>query len=131
MTQEFPIGLGEERAIVNGNKSTSYLDGGAGYVLSKGTLRIYGNVTYHNNSLCPMDHQGEEDVTLGKCLTDSGVLLGDSRDELGRHRFLQEPPVYYIRGTWQKWYPKYDDLPLWQGNRQHIRNGSIFPRHER
>ncbi|XP_066957804.1 glycoprotein-N-acetylgalactosamine 3-beta-galactosyltransferase 1-like [Macrobrachium rosenbergii] len=101
---EFPIGLGE-RAIVNGNKAMSYLQGGAGYVLSRGALKIYGNVTYHNNSLCPMNRQGGEDVLLGQCLTKSGILLGDTRDELGRHRFHQKPPVDYIQGIWQKWYP--------------------------
>ncbi|XP_066969174.1 glycoprotein-N-acetylgalactosamine 3-beta-galactosyltransferase 1-like [Macrobrachium rosenbergii] len=101
---EFPIGLGE-RAVVQGNKDRSYLGGGAGYVLSRGTLKIYGNVTYHNNSLCPMNQQGGEDVVLGQCLTKSGILLGDTRDELGKHRFHQKSPVDYIQGIWQKWYP--------------------------
>ncbi|XP_066979027.1 glycoprotein-N-acetylgalactosamine 3-beta-galactosyltransferase 1-like [Macrobrachium rosenbergii] len=101
---DFPIGLGE-RAVVQGNKDRSYLGGGAGYVLSRGTLRVFGKVTYHNSSLCPMSHGGMEDVTLGKCLMNSGILFGDTRDELAKHRFHQKPPVDYIRGTWEKWYP--------------------------
>ncbi|XP_064119405.1 glycoprotein-N-acetylgalactosamine 3-beta-galactosyltransferase 1-B-like [Macrobrachium nipponense] len=52
-----------------------------------------------------MGHHGGEDVTLGKCLTKSGILLGDTRDELGKHRFHQKPPVDYIKGIWEKWYP--------------------------
>ncbi|XP_064120346.1 glycoprotein-N-acetylgalactosamine 3-beta-galactosyltransferase 1-like [Macrobrachium nipponense] len=101
---EFPMGLGE-RAVVRGDKNRSYLGGGGGYVLSRGTLRVYGNKTYYNDSLCPRSHGGMEDVTLGKCLTNSGILFGDTRDEFGRHRFHQKPPVDYIKGIWEKWYP--------------------------
>ncbi|XP_068241284.1 glycoprotein-N-acetylgalactosamine 3-beta-galactosyltransferase 1-like [Palaemon carinicauda] len=102
---EFPIALGE-RALVKGDITRSYLAGGSGYVLSKRALMIYGNLTYNNESLCEKSPIGPEDVTLGKCMTNSGILLGDTRDEMGRHRFFQNPPQDYIKGIWQKWYPK-------------------------
>ncbi|XP_068245121.1 glycoprotein-N-acetylgalactosamine 3-beta-galactosyltransferase 1-like isoform X2 [Palaemon carinicauda] len=109
---EFPIALGE-RGIVGGNKRKHYLSGGSGYVLSRKALEIYGTKTYLDNKLCPKGHDGREDLILGPCLTKSGILLGDSRDELGKHRFHQNPADEYIIGKWQHRYPtvmiyKYD-----------------------
>ncbi|XP_064120344.1 glycoprotein-N-acetylgalactosamine 3-beta-galactosyltransferase 1-like [Macrobrachium nipponense] len=101
---DFPIALGE-RFIENGNRDRSYLGGGSGYVLSRGALRVYGEVAYENETLCQKEPIGPEDVTLGVCMTSSGILLGDTRDQFGKHRFHQNIPRDYIEGKWQSWYP--------------------------
>ncbi|XP_068208587.1 glycoprotein-N-acetylgalactosamine 3-beta-galactosyltransferase 1-like [Palaemon carinicauda] len=91
---EFPIVLGQ-RAL-NRHKLKDYMTGGAGYVLSRGALKIYGDTSYHNDSICQNKPFGSEDVTLGRCLKKSGILFGDSRDELGKHRFHQHLPENYM-----------------------------------
>ncbi|XP_068237421.1 glycoprotein-N-acetylgalactosamine 3-beta-galactosyltransferase 1-like isoform X2 [Palaemon carinicauda] len=93
---EFPIALGQ-RALARG-RNKDYFAGGAGYVLSKGALKIYGEVTYHDGGICTKRPKGSEDVTLGRCLKKSGILFGDTRDELGRHRFYQYLPQDHIKG---------------------------------
>ena len=38
--------------------------------------------------MCRSDGGGAEDVEMGKCMENLGVRAGDSRDSLGRGRFI-------------------------------------------
>ncbi|XP_066979404.1 glycoprotein-N-acetylgalactosamine 3-beta-galactosyltransferase 1-like isoform X2 [Macrobrachium rosenbergii] len=100
----FPIALGE-RAHVDGNTNYSFLSGGAGYVLSRAALKIFGEVAYPETNPCHERAIANEDVMMGHCMTESGIMLGDTRDELGRHRFYHNKPEDYIEGKWRKWFP--------------------------
>jgi len=78
-----------------------YMSGGAGYVLSRAALRQFVKGTARNlsspsdaktdttTSLCPNnENRLSEDWNLGLCMESLGVRFGESRDPLGRHRFL-------------------------------------------
>ena len=39
---------------------------------------------------------GAEDVEIGLCLNSVGVQSIDTRDSLGRHRFLSETPLHWL-----------------------------------
>ncbi len=67
--------------------TNGYMSGGAGYVLSRSATEKL--VTYGLQS-CPRNYM-HEDLALGRCLQSLGVQAGDSRDALGRHRFLPFP----------------------------------------
>ena len=60
-----------------------YFSGRAGCVLSRETLKRFGN---RERKLCAEDGGGE-DIELGKCMEKLNVSLGDSRDQFGRTRF--------------------------------------------
>ena len=50
---------------------------------------------YHcanSGKLCRHDNGGAEDVEMGKCLQNLGVVAGDSRDENGGPRFFALSP---------------------------------------
>ncbi|OXA53917.1 glycoprotein-N-acetylgalactosamine 3-beta-galactosyltransferase 1 isoform X2 [Folsomia candida] len=96
-----------------------YMSGGAGYVLSKEALRRFVEDALPNGAKCRMDHKGSEDVEMGKCMVNVGVEAGDSRDHLGRYRFLPFLPERYIghtpanesHGHWEyMYYPQEEGL---------------------
>lgn len=87
-----------------GNKN--YFSGGAGYILSRGALKDYAEKAYPNSGLCKSKLSGlGEDVQMGRCMVNSGITLGDSRDELGKGRFFQHQIQDYIKGNYEGWYP--------------------------
>jgi Fringe-like len=65
---------------------------GSGYVLSREAVRRFNEVALMDDYKCWNGTEGNEDVEIGKCLSNVGVLAGDSRDELKRARFLPFPP---------------------------------------
>ena len=86
-----------------------YFGGGAGYVMTRETIRIFVEHVYNNGfDMCINGHQGEEDSYLGNvkiilfhqdnclinvctamCLEVFDVMFGDTRDPNGAERFLQ------------------------------------------
>lgn len=69
-----------------------YNSGGAGYVLSKKALVKLIEEGIPNKQKCRNYGAGNEDVELGKCLENVGVLAGDSRDSSLKGRFFGIKP---------------------------------------
>ncbi|XP_047476333.1 glycoprotein-N-acetylgalactosamine 3-beta-galactosyltransferase 1-like isoform X2 [Penaeus chinensis] len=84
-----------------------FLGGGSGYVLSREATRKLVEEAMSNKTKCKAGEQGLEDVELAACLLKVGVLIGDSRDSLGRGRFFPLGPDIHIMGQTPKWYKKY------------------------
>lgn len=57
-----------------------YMSGGAGYVISKDALRRLVLLAFGDPKLCVVYVTEHEDVELGSCLANVGVLAGDTRD---------------------------------------------------
>lgn len=94
-----------------------YMSGGAGYVLSKEAVRAFVEEALPKKS-CRQDAGGAEDLEMGKCLEQVGVRIVDSRDHLGRHRFLPLAPRFHlIPGAIPKkdWFWKYIYHPVKSG----------------
>ncbi|XP_018014735.2 glycoprotein-N-acetylgalactosamine 3-beta-galactosyltransferase 1-like [Hyalella azteca] len=73
-----------------------YMSGGAGYVLSKEAVKRLVEEGLPNPKKCRKDGNGAEDVEMGKCLQNLGVMAGDSRDEMGRERFFPFVPEHHL-----------------------------------
>ncbi|XP_037780095.1 glycoprotein-N-acetylgalactosamine 3-beta-galactosyltransferase 1-like [Penaeus monodon] len=84
-----------------------FLGGGSGYVLSREATRKLVEEAIPNKNKCKAGVRGLEDVELAACLLKVGVLIGDSRDSLGRGRFFPLGPDIHIMGQTPGWYKKY------------------------
>jgi glycoprotein-N-acetylgalactosamine 3-beta-galactosyltransferase len=80
----------------NGEQDESWFSGGAGYILSKATLRLYVTKGRYNETLCPWHNA--EDYYMGRCLQRLGVPH-DAR--LGRHMYWHNVKRYVRRKTFQ------------------------------
>ena len=83
-----------------------YMSGGAGYVMSKEALRLFGTKGKSDNA-CDVRSGASEDVQMGRCLTAVGVHPGDSRDSQKRARFLPLALRDFIQGRLPYWYHSY------------------------
>ena len=95
-----------------------YMSGGAGYVLSKESLRrlVKQGLTDETGLMCRLDGGGFEDVELGKCMENLNVQAGDSRDSKGRGRFFPFVPEQQIFPVQKNsWYWKYIYYPAEEG----------------
>ncbi|CRL06198.1 CLUMA_CG018901, isoform A [Clunio marinus] len=90
-----------EMPIYFGCKLKPYVDqgymSGSGYVLSREAVRRFNEDALPDDYKCWNGTEGNEDVEIGKCLANVGVLAGDSRDDLNRSRFLPFPPEGLLR----------------------------------
>ena len=78
------------------NVKQGYMSGGAGYVLSReAVLRLVRN-GFKNGTICRQDADGVEDVEIGRCLENLGVIAGDSRDQEGKKTFFPSVPENHI-----------------------------------
>lgn len=85
-----------------------YMSGGAGYVLSREALRRFVELAYPNKTICRQNHGGSEDMEMGYCLQNVGVVAGDSRDEDKRGRFFPAgPQSHIIARDKSHWYWRY------------------------
>ncbi|XP_030377836.1 glycoprotein-N-acetylgalactosamine 3-beta-galactosyltransferase 1-like [Scaptodrosophila lebanonensis] len=75
------------------NKQTMYMSGGAGYVLSKAALERFVTKAYRNGSICKNTKTGFEDLELGRCLRNVGVVRGSSLNKQGVQLFQPFPPT--------------------------------------
>ncbi|CAH1996361.1 unnamed protein product [Acanthoscelides obtectus] len=86
-----------------------YMSGGAGYVLSREAVKRFVEISLRNATGCRIhENYGPEDLEIGRCLESAQVKAGDSRDSLGRNRFLPLfPQRHLIPGEmWEEtpWY---------------------------
>lgn len=80
--------------------ANGYMSGGAGYVLSRAALIRLVEHGLPDATKCSPGHEGDEDVQIGRCLQNIGVVTGDSRDEDGRERFFPlTPSDHLLPGT--------------------------------
>lgn len=83
----------------------SYMSGGSGYVLSREALRIFVH-GLNDSSKCRQEDNHAEDVEMGVCLYNLGVLAGDSRDLMLRNRFFPMAPYTLLMSN-------YNGLDFW------------------
>lgn len=74
-----------------------YMDGKAGYVLSKEAVRRFVEEGLSGNKTCKEDGIVEDDLQMGKCMEQLKVNIGNSKDSLGRERFFPFEPSHHIR----------------------------------
>jgi glycoprotein-N-acetylgalactosamine 3-beta-galactosyltransferase len=88
--------------------------GGAGYVLSRATLRKYVTIGYEHRDCSAHEHTSQEDVMMARCLRVAfGIGLTDTRDSQGRERFHPFAPGIHLmwehpRNGKHDWYEDYN-----------------------
>ena len=73
-----------------------YMSGGAGYVLSREGVKHFVEQALNNPYKCRQDFGGAEDVEIGRCVENVGVIARDSRDSLGRETFNPFLPEHHL-----------------------------------
>ncbi|XP_054735126.1 glycoprotein-N-acetylgalactosamine 3-beta-galactosyltransferase 1-like [Anastrepha obliqua] len=97
-----PISFG---CKMKNNENQTYMHGGN--VFSREALRRLVTNGFTNSSLCYLDDSPYDDEELSRCLRNVGVVAGDSRDAMGRQRFLPFNPEQYLvdlEPDMQEWY---------------------------
>lgn len=85
------------RRFKGGGADNYFNSGGAGYALSRGTLRKYITQGYLHAHCAPHQHTSMEDVKMAECLRNAfGIGLTDTRDSQGRERFHPFAPGSHL-----------------------------------
>lgn len=94
-----------------------YMSGGAGYVLSKESLRRFVKIGIPDENYCKQEDGEMDDVELGVCLEKLNVTAGDTRDWNGKGRMFPFDPNYFLfDGPPQDdWYSIYAFYPTNKG----------------
>ncbi|XP_063709185.1 glycoprotein-N-acetylgalactosamine 3-beta-galactosyltransferase 1-like [Culicoides brevitarsis] len=103
---------------LKGKVEQGFNSGGAGYVLSKEALKRFIKEALPNSEKCRKHPNGAEDVTMGKCLQNVGVKVGDTRDKEGKSRFLPMKPNTHMfpkHNNFDKWYYLHSFHPTTEG----------------
>ncbi|CAG2174581.1 unnamed protein product [Oppiella nova] len=82
-------------------QNVKYPSGGAGYIFSKETItRLVNRLTDETTDRkhCHTKSQdGADDIEIGRCLEGLGVQFVETRDKLGRGRFLPFLPFHFLK----------------------------------
>ncbi|CAJ0580221.1 unnamed protein product, partial [Mesorhabditis spiculigera] len=73
-----------------------YNAGGSGYALSRAAMKIFAEELFPSRELCP--YHEWEDLAIARCLAAKKIHPLDTRDELGRQRFLAWRPEEHFNG---------------------------------
>ncbi len=79
-----------------------YQSGGAGYALSKESIKRLGERLISDEKSCP--NSGTEDLDVGRCLRKLGGYSNKSIDEFGRERFHIGDIFYHFNGKLAQWH---------------------------
>ena len=88
------------------NGASTYMSGGAGYVLSKEALRRLVVNGIESDTPC-WTPNGAEDVAVGRCMASVGVIAGDSTDANGIETFHPFNLQSHISNSYPEWYHAY------------------------
>jgi glycoprotein-N-acetylgalactosamine 3-beta-galactosyltransferase len=72
------------------------MGGGAGYVLSKAALMRFVEDGLKNKTKCREENDGFEDVEMGLCMQNLGVIAGNSRDQENKETFFSYQPEMHL-----------------------------------
>ncbi|CAF1125383.1 unnamed protein product [Brachionus calyciflorus] len=90
-----------------------YHSGGPGYVLSNGAFMTICKKMDKNINNCP--NSGIDDVDISQCIRNYNGKMGQSRDELGRERFLPMGLMDTFTGRNTDWLKGYGEHPPQKG----------------
>ncbi|CAI9553982.1 unnamed protein product [Staurois parvus] len=96
-----------------------YMSGGAGYVLSKESLQRF--IEGFHKGIC--SHKSAvEDLELGQCMENMGVIAGDTRDSEKRESFHPFTPDFHLFGHFPEdnAYYQYSYYPIIEVSLTHI-----------
>ena len=106
-----PIYFGHTLALrvhdgVDDDSTVTYMSGGGGYVMSNEALRRLVVLGIDGNIPC-WTQGGAEDVAVGRCMADVGVVAGDSTDSQGIESFHPFSLQSHLSNSYPEWYINY------------------------
>ena len=102
-----PVNYGCNLRFKDNDVTVDYQSGGAGYVLSRESLKRIGQKLTFNYPSCP--DTTIEDIDVAECIQNIGITLGVSRDEFNKERFHPFSVVHHMKAVYPDWF--YDSYP--------------------